>query len=92
MSEERGAQGLPPEEFEALMASVTRVAPLLRGFLGKSEGAPPSPDGDHGRGHGCARREALLCSLKPYLSPEKCAAVDYLIRLSRVGDAIRALQ
>ena len=92
MSEEREAQGLPPEEFEALMASVTRAAPLLKGFLGKSEGGPP-PSGAQGHaGRGCDRREALLCSLKPYLSPEKCAAIDYLIRLSRVGDAIRALQ
>ena len=92
MSEERKQEGLPPEEFEALMTSVTRMAPLLKGFLGKGEGPPSPPKGDGDNRRGCDRREALLCSLKPYLSPEKCAAVDYLIRLSRVGDAIRALQ
>ena len=92
MEQERKSEGLPPEEFEDLMASVTRMAPLLKGFLGKGAGAPPPSGSGKGEGGGCHRREALLCSLKPYLSPEKCAAVDYLIRLARVGDAIRALQ
>ena len=94
-------EGLPEEEFSRLLQSVSAMAPLLKGFF------PPKGDFDHG-GHEkrddlheppfqggrdpCRRREALLLALKPYLSPERCAAVDYLIRLARVGDAIRALQ
>jgi len=84
--------GLPDEEFSKLLESVSTMAPLLKGFL--SVGAPPKPQ--ESEGHGAprlsARREALLLSLKPYLSPARCEAVDYLIRLARVGDAIRALQ
>lgn len=96
MSNEREqGGGLPEEEFSKLMQSVSTMAPLLKGFL--SVGAPPKPpEGDHHGGGGphrlCAKREALLLSLKPYLSPSRCEAVDYLIRLARVGDAIRALQ
>ena len=93
-------EGLPEEEFSRLMQSVSAMAPLLRGFFSPKESsdrdkhdaddrhdAPP-----HLSKAPCPRREALLLALKPYLSPERCAAVDYLIRLARVGDAIRAMQ
>lgn len=106
MSEEQSThreepEGLPEEEFSKLLQSVSAMAPLLKGFF------PPKGDLDHGEHKGdgerhdaplrfgkapCPRREALLLALKPYLSPERCAAVDYLIRLARVGDAIRAMQ
>ena len=77
--------GLDEAELSALMDSVSAVAPLLRGVLGGGKG--------EGEGKGkCSRREALLLALKPYLSGERCEAVDYLIRLARVGDAIRALK
>ncbi|MBQ8357949.1 MAG: hypothetical protein IJX39_09115 [Clostridia bacterium] len=97
--------GLPEDEFSDLLQSMTAMAPLLKGFLptasdkGKpSGGGPPDGEGHHDKGSHrkgkelCDRREALLLALKPYLSPSRCAAVDYLIRLARVGDAIRALQ
>ncbi len=86
-------EGLPDEEFSALMETVSRAAPLVSAIaplLGGGGKAPPPKEG--GRGKGCARREALLLALKPYLSSERCAAIDYLLRLSRVGDAIRSLQ
>ena len=93
-------EGLPEEEFSKLLQSVSAMAPLLRGFFPPqteldrntkervAHGDAP-PHGDRGL---CPRREALLLALKPYLSPQRCAAVDYLIRLARVGDAIRAMQ
>ena len=100
MSEEQSTpfqegEGLPEEEFAKLIQSVSSMAPLLKGFFppkseeggGHKDGAPP-----HFGKAPCPRREALLLALKPYLSPERCAAVDYLIRLARVGDAIRAMQ
>jgi len=83
------SEQLPPEggldeaEFSALMESVGTVAPLLRGILG----------GKVGEGGGkCSRREALLLALKPYLSPERCDMVEYLIRMSRISDLLRSLQ
>ena len=66
------------------------MAPLLKGFLPPMGGGGEREEKHHDGG--CQRREALLVALKPYLSPERCAAIDYLIRLSRVGDAIRSLQ
>ncbi|MBQ8341820.1 MAG: hypothetical protein IJY22_05535 [Clostridia bacterium] len=89
-----GQEGLPEEEFSRLMGSISAMAPLVRGFLGTDREGPHEADGTFkGQGRGdCRRREALLLALKPYLSPARCAAVDYFIRLARVGDAIRSLQ
>lgn len=81
--------GASPEEFAAVLKSIEVFAPLVKGFLGAQTGGEgqPSPPSD-----ACARREALLCALKPYCSPSRCAAADYLIRLWRVGDAIKAIR
>ncbi len=88
MSEERRDEGLPEEEFNALLQSIGKAGPLLGGLLrGGEHPQGPSPHAD-----ACARRETLLLALKPYLSKERCDAVDYLLRLGRVGDAIKALK
>lgn len=91
--------GIPEEEFSRLLSSISTMAPLFKGFLSsggdstsKREHEQPHHDPLPRHDHHCARREALLLALKPYLSPSRCAAVDYFIRLSRVGDAIRSLQ
>ena len=89
----RVAEGMPEEEFSRLLQGVSAMAPLLKGLMPKD--SPPTerpPQGGREPLRGCARREALLQALKPYLSPARCEAVDYFIRLARVGDAIRALQ
>ena len=86
MNEEK-REGMPEAEFADLLQTVSTVAPLLKGVLAPTDtamrGEAPSA---------CQRREALLCAMKPYLSPARCEAVDYLLRLARVGDAIRALK
>lgn len=83
MSDEVGG-GIPDEEFSALLAGLDKAAPLVRALSDRGEG---KAEGD---GRGAARR-ALLCALKPYLSPARCEAVDYLLRLWQVGDVIRRL-
>ena len=96
MTDADTGKGLPEAEFAELLQTVGAVAPLLKGVLGAARPADPPPPHDAHDDDGCdayrKRREALLISLKPYLSPARCRAVDYLIRLSRVGDAIRNLQ
>jgi hypothetical protein len=37
------------------------------------------------------RRAALLCAMKPYLSPERCRTIDYVIKLSHLGDILKTL-
>ena len=36
-------------------------------------------------------RSALLCALKPYLKKERQEAIDYMIKLSRLGDILKTL-
>lgn len=79
------ADGLPEEEFARLLNGVSAMAPLLKGLF-----SPTDSHRDQNDPKG--RREALLLALKPYLSPARCAAVDYFIRLARVGEALRTLQ
>ena len=87
MSEEK-QEGLPEAEFAELLQTVSTVAPLIKGLFAPS-GTSAGGDAPGSESH---RREALLCAMKPYLSPTRREAVDYLIRLARVGDAIRALK
>ena len=77
MSEREGA-GLPEGEFADVMAGIDKAAPLLRAVAGKGEGGT-SP----------SHRQALLYALKPYLSPARCEAADYLLRLWQVGVLIK---
>lgn len=37
------------------------------------------------------RRAALLCAMKPYLSHDRQDAIDYIIKLSRLGDVLKSL-
>ena len=74
--------GLSAEEFSALAERFSAVAPFLRGVF------PAAPEPAKKKDN---RREALLCALKPYLSPERREMADYLIRICRVYDALTGL-
>ena len=74
--------GLSDEEFSSLMESVSAAAPLLQGLGGVLNGK---------RSQACLVREKFLLSLKPYLSPSRCEAIDYLVRIARLSDILRTL-
>ena len=78
MSEREGS-GLPEREFADVMAGIDKAAPLLRAISGKGEGGASA----------ASHHQALLCALKPYLSPARREAADYLLRLWQVGALIK---
>ncbi len=87
MSEEREelrgeTDGLPAEEFNQLLGSIGTMAPLVKSIFGNGDGFSPTSK----------KRECLLLALKPYLSEGRCEAIDYLIRIGRIGDAIRTIR
>lgn len=98
---EKDATGLSAEEFSALAERFSAAVPLLR-TLAMAK-APPPQEGAVQKGEVPAgarvppphkkrnSREALLCALKPYLSPERQKMADYLIRVCRIYDAVREL-
>jgi len=75
-------QGLSDEEFSSFMESISAAAPLFQGLGGVLGGK---------RSEACCTRESFLLSLKPYLSPSRCEAVDYLVRIARLGDILHTL-
>jgi hypothetical protein len=74
--------GAPTSSAEAVQTvSLPSIAPTA------PSGAAPMPphkqDAD--------RRAALLCAMKPYLCRERQEAIDYIIKLSRLGDILKSL-
>ena len=70
----------------SIMAKLPEVISVLRPMLGnvgheKEHTKSPPHAGD--------RRMALLFALKPYLSPRRCEAIDYITRISRLGDVMK---
>ncbi|MBQ4091325.1 MAG: hypothetical protein IJC64_03300 [Clostridia bacterium] len=89
-----------PELLSNLPRLISIAKPLLETFMGQGNASPaakaPHVDSDHRqslpepRGHD-ANRAALLCAMKPYLSPGRQTAIDYIIKLSRLGDILKTL-
>ncbi len=74
--------GLP--SMEKLPELVAAIAPMLSSAGGKSPslGKLSAPKD---------KRACLLAALKPYLSRERCEAIDYMIRLGALSEVFRGL-
>lgn len=86
-----------PEMMAKLPDVMKMIAPMMQ-QMQSAQGAttpaavPVSATPSHGGGHdrkGC--RNDLLVALKPFLSPERCRAIDMLLGLSRLGDALQKM-
>lgn len=69
----------PPSSSD-IGAVVSTLAPLLSGLSGSKK----LPDIKHDD-----KRACLLRALKPYLSPSRREAIDYMISLSQISDLIK---
>jgi hypothetical protein len=56
-----------------------------------SSGAAASVKDIHVSAKGTDSRTALLCAMKPYLSEDRRNAVDYIVKLSRLGEILKTL-
>ena len=73
------------ELMSALPDVIAAMGPLLSGGRGGERG------GAVGKRSECDKRTALLLALKPYMSPRRCEAIDYIIRLNKLGDVIKTI-
>ena len=73
-----------------LMAKLPEVMAVLRPMI--SEGSPKPPSQKSGKADAASRRLALLYALKPYLSPRRCEAIDYIARMSKMGDLMKNIK
>lgn len=67
----------------ALPPDLMGKLPALMGALGPMLGAG---------GEKKDEKTALLLALKPYMSPQRCDAIDKLIMLGRIGEVFRQLR
>ncbi len=79
-------------------ASAPSSAPSSVPTFSPSPSSSPSDGNDavaasasHPHRRGDDRRAALLCALKPYLSSDRRQAIDYIIKLDRLGDVLKTL-
>lgn len=84
-----------PEMMAKLPDVMKMLAPMMQQAQSSSSGAPvpaiatSSHGGGERNSRGC--RNDLLLALKPFLSPERCRAIDMLLGLSRLGDALQKM-
>ncbi len=68
------------ETGEKTVDMIATLAPILSSLQGKSL-LSRSPAND--------KRACLLNALKPYLCRERCEAIDYMIKLSRISELLK---
>ena len=72
---------LSDEDTAALPNFITALSPLLTGSASKDN---KKPSDDH-----CT---ALLCALRPYLTPQRQEVIDYILKLSKMGELLKKLK
>lgn len=83
-----------PEMMAKLPDVMRMLAPMMQQTRSATEASvpaiatPPHSGAERDR-HGC--RNDLLLALKPFLSPERCRAIDMLLGLSRLGDVLQKM-
>lgn len=98
LSNETVAQGISgvlsnPEMMAKLPDVMKMLAPMMQQTSSAAGASVPAiatsaHAGERDR-RGC--RNDLLVALKPFLSPERCRAIDMLLGLSRLGDALQKM-
>ena len=82
-----------PEMMAKLPDVMKMIAPMMQQTqspLGESAPASVASSQSEAKDRrGC--RNDLLVALKPFLSPERCRAVDMLLGLSRLGDVLQKM-
>lgn len=90
-----------PEMIAKLPSLISSVKPMIDMLaLGSPPiAAPVGAQTDSGKETGVTakksppddRRAALLCAMKPYLSHDRQQAIDYILKLSRLGSLLKTL-
>ena len=70
-------------------ASPSQSDSVPTGSLISGTGGKPTSSHTLGREVEC--RNALLCAMKPYLSSDRQNTIDYIVKLSRLGDILKTL-
>ncbi len=91
-----------PELLSKLPELISIVSPLLSNLspIGNAQTHTPAAPQNQAKPAGAflptqsrevQNSNALLCALKPYLKKERQDAIDYMIKLNRLGDILKTL-
>ena len=86
-----------PEIMSKLPDIISMISPLMSNLSPQGSNNTQSmqktslPISHSPQSHEAQNRSALLCALKPYLKKERQEAIDYMIKLSRLGDILKTL-
>ena len=74
-----------------LMAKLPQMMAVLKPMLSTNVDSGRSLDQNHPRSTEDCRNDLLL-ALKPFLSPERCHAIDTMLRIAKLGTVIRQIK
>ncbi len=94
-----------PELIAKLPSILSSVKPLLEILQASSKAAMPPPPKNEAvpvlssdapasatkHSPNADSRTALLCAMKPYLSRDRQNAIDYIVKIGRLGDILKTL-
>ncbi len=84
-SEEAAQAASASVDVDAMMQKLPQMmallGPMLSGSSTKSGGVAQPSD----------KRACLLSAIKPYLSPARCEAIDYIIKFSKLSEILKTL-
>lgn len=70
-----------PDMMAKLPEVISAIKPLMSGTKSDEK---KSPQFD--------KRMGLLMAMKPYLSPKRCEAIDYIVRMSKLSETVKGLK
>jgi hypothetical protein len=73
------------------LEKLPQIIAVMKPLLGSLTPSPPVETIKDAKQSPELCRDNLLCALKPFLSPERCRAIDMLLGLSRLGDALQKM-
>ena len=81
-SEEKSTDSSP--DIDVMMQKLPEMMKLLSPMV--SSGAKGNTSGKLGD-----KRSCLLAAIKPYLSPARCEAIDYIIKFSQISELLKQI-
>ena len=73
----------------AMLEKLPQIIAVMKPLMGAMPS--PQPPTEEKRASPELCRDNLLCALKPFLSPERCEAVDAIMRISKLGTVFKQL-
>ena len=68
-----------------IMAKLPEVISVIKPLMSGEKNA-------ENKNHSFDKRMGLLMAMKPYLSPKRCEAIDYIARMSKLSETVKGLK